>query len=220
MTKQEALQIIWDYMHMGHELKKADLIFVLGNRDLRVAEYASDLFLEGEGWAPYILFSGSGDIHNEKPGRERFQGSTEAEVFAEVARNKGVPEEAILIENKSQNTGENYQFSRKLLEEQRINPTTVIAVQKPYTERRAYATGKVQWPDVELIVTSPPIVLENYSDGVDIKEDWLINGMVGDLQRIKEYPKQGFQIEQDIPERVWKAYEFLTGEGYTKRLIV
>jgi len=40
------------------------------------------------------------------------------------------------------------------------------------------------------------------------------------MQRIKEYPKKGFQIEQEIPDDVWVAYEFLVEAGYTNRLIL
>ena len=216
MDKASAIRLIWEYMLLHHELKKADLIFVLGNRDTRVAEYAAQLYLDG--WAPIVLFSGSGSIHNNKPGRERFKGSTEAEVFADIARRMGVPDEAILIENTSQNTGENYQFARALLRERGIEPKTIIAVQKPYMERRTYATGRVQWPEVELIVTSPPIPLEEYADEAGgVGEHWL-HRMVGDLQRIREYPQRGFQIEQEIPEEVWRAYEYLISIGYTEGL--
>lgn len=204
-------------MLMHHELKKADVIFVLGNRDVRVAEYAAQLYLEG--WAPVILFSGSGSIHNHKLGRERFVGSTEAEVFADIALKMGVPKEAIIIENESQNTGQNYEFSIKKLKERGIVPTRMILVQKPYMERRTFATGKVWLHDIELIVTSPQISFDNYPIDGRSKEQ-VINNMVGDLQRIKDYPKKGFQIEQDIPEDVMNAYEFLLSKGYTERLIV
>ena len=30
---------------------------------------------------------------------------------------------------------------------------------------------------------------------------------------------QGFQIEQEIPEDVWEAFEYLVEQGYTNRLI-
>jgi hypothetical protein len=43
--------------------------------------------------------------------------------------------------------------------------------------------------------------------------------MVGDLQRIKIYPARGFQIEQEIPEPVWQAFEVLVRAGYDKYLI-
>lgn len=217
MTKSEAINIIWDYMHMNHQLKKADVIFVLGNRDTRVAEYAAQLYLDG--WAPIMLFSGSGDIHNQKAGREKFIGSTEAEVFANIAKSMGVPEKAILIENKSQNTGDNYKFAANLLKERGINPKTVIAVQKPYMERRTYATGKVHWPNIELIITSPPLSVAEYPNESNNHNEHWVHAMVGDLQRIKEYPAKGFQIEQEIPAKVWEAYEYLIAQGYTNRLI-
>lgn len=202
---------------MGHQLKKADVIFVLGSRDTRVAEYATQLYLDG--WAPFILFSGSGDIHNHKPGREKFMGSTEAEVFADIARKEGVLDKAILIENKSQNTGDNYKFASDLLKEKAIQPKTVIAVQKPYMERRTYATGKIHWPNLELIVTSPPIPVAEYSNDLNNYDEHWLHTMVGTLQRIKEYPSKGFQIEQEIPSKVWEAYKYLVGQGYTNRLI-
>ncbi len=216
MTVEAAAQKIWDYMLMHQTLQKADVIFVLGSRDTRVAEYAAQLYFDG--WAPILVFAGSGSIHNHKPGREQFIGTTEAELFADIAINMGVPKEKIIIENESQNTGQNYEFAIKKLKDRGIDPKKVILVQKPYMERRTYAAGKVWLPNVELLVTSPPIAFEDYPIDERSKEQF-INTMVGDLQRIKEYPKRGFQIEQDIPEDVWNAYEYLIAQGYTKRLI-
>jgi len=43
--------------------------------------------------------------------------------------------------------------------------------------------------------------------------------MVGDLQRIREYPRMGFQIEQEIPAEVRAAYEALVAAGYDRHLI-
>ena len=43
--------------------------------------------------------------------------------------------------------------------------------------------------------------------------------MVGDLQRIKFYPRLGFQIKQEIPDDVWQAYEKLVALGYDKHLM-
>lgn len=218
MNKDTALKIVWDYMHLNHELKKADVIFVLGSSETRVAEYAAQLYLDG--WAPMLLFAGSGDVHNHKLGREKFIGTTEAELFADIARNMGVPDEAILIENKSQNTGENYEFAIKLLNKNRIKPKTVIAVQKPYMERRTHATGKVWWPDMDFVVTSPPISIEDYPNESNNHNEHWVHSMVGDLQRIKEYPKKGYQIEQEISDEVSEAYTCLVSLGYTDKLIV
>ncbi|MFA6432350.1 MAG: YdcF family protein [Candidatus Paceibacterota bacterium] len=216
MNKEIASQKIWDYMLMHQTLKKADMILVLGNRDTRVAECAAQLYLDG--WAPVLVCSGSGSIHNDKPGREQFVGTTEAEVFANIAIKMGVPKESIIIENESQNTGENFEFAIKKLKDQGIDPKCIIIVQKPYAERRAYAAGKRWLPKTELILASPSIPFEKYPNS-SMSMDQIINSLVGDMQRIKEYPKKGFQIEQEIPRDVWDAYEYLIKLGYTKRLI-
>ena len=217
MNKEDAVESIWEYMLLHHTLEKADAIFVLGSHDLRVGEHASKLWLDG--WAPYLVCAGSGTVHINNPAWSDFTGSTEAEVFADIALKTGVPKDSILVENKSQNTGQNYEFTTKLLKEKGIELKKIIAVQKPYMERRTYATGKVWWPNVEIIVTSPPIPLTEYPTESMRKDEHWLHAMVGDLQRIKEYPAKGFQIKQEIPGKVWEAYEFLVKEGYTKRLI-
>lgn len=43
--------------------------------------------------------------------------------------------------------------------------------------------------------------------------------MVGNLQRIIEYPKLGFQIYQPVLRKVLQAYAALVSLGYDKRLI-
>jgi len=104
------------------------------------------------------------------------------------------------------------------LEERSLHFDTIIAVQKPYMERRTYATIKIHWPDKKVIVTSPPISYEDYPNK-EISKDDMINIIVGDLQRIKIYPEKGFQIFQEIPNDVWEAYEELVKLRYTKHLL-
>jgi uncharacterized SAM-binding protein YcdF (DUF218 family) len=218
MTIESAIKIVWDYMHMSHKLEKADAIMALGSYDIRVAEYAAKLWIDG--WAPYLICAGSGTVHSESVVWQGFVGSTEAEIFADIARKAGVPDDVILIENKSQNTGQNYEFTMGLLKEKGLELKRLIAVQKPFMERRTYATGKVWLPEqVELIVTSPDLSLEEYPNEIISQNDHWIHNMIGDLQRVKEYPERGFQIHQDIPEEVWDAYQFLVGEGYSDNLL-
>ena len=196
---------------MNQKLEKADCIFVLGSHDLRIAEYGAKLFLEG--WAPLLIFSGGlGHLTKE------IWNEAEADQFACVAIKMGVPREKILIENRSTNTGENIQFTKELLKEKGISPKKFIVVQKPYMERRSYATFKKVWPEKEFVVTSPPISFDDYPDKLRTKED-VIGIMAGHLQRIKLYAEKGFQIPQEIPALVWDAYEKLVAAGYTKHLV-
>ncbi len=125
---------------------------------------------------------------------------------------------AILVENQSTNTGENILFTQQLLKERGLDPQTFIVVQKPYMERRSYATFKKHWPAKELIVTSPQIPFDEYPTE-EIPLERVIHIMVGDLQRIKIYPSKGFQIAQDIPSAIWEAYEQLVALGFDQHLI-
>lgn len=139
-------KIIWDYMLMNQDLKKSDAIFVLGTHDTRVAEYATNIFLQG--YAPWIIFSGGfGKITHGVLNK------SEAEVFADIAINLGVPKERVIIENKSSNTGENIIFTQNLLKERNIAVKSLIVVNKPYMERRTYATLKKQWIGVDFILS-------------------------------------------------------------------
>jgi len=202
---------LWDYHHMDHALEKADCILVLGSHDTRVAKRAAELYLVG--WAPMIIFSGGLGNFTKDMWTE-----TEADLFAGIAKKMGVPEENILIENKSTNTGENIRFTQQLLARKNFDMKTFIVVQKPYMERRSYATFKKHWPHKELIVTSPQISFDGYPTE-EIPMDRVINIMVGDLQRIKFYPEKGFQIFQEIPPDVWNAYEQLVETGFDKHLM-
>ena len=204
-------QVLWDYHHMHHEIGPADCILTLGSHDSRVAMRAAELYHEG--MAPLLIFSGGLGRLTAGLWKE-----SEASIFARIAIDAGVPEKAILMEERSTNTGENILFTQQLLLEKDIHPTSFIVVQKPYMERRSYATFKKHWPDKSLAVTSPQIPFEQYSNE-DIPLEKVIHIMVGDLQRIHIYPKKGFQIHQDIPDHVWQAYESLVTAGFDQQLI-
>ena len=211
MTPDELAQILWDYMHMGHVLQPSDVILVLGSNDLRVAEHGADLYLRG--LAPWIVFSGN--VGRLTAGV--FQHS-EAESFAGIAKAKGVPAAAILMEPRSTNTGENIAFSRELLAARGIDPERLIVVQKPYMERRAYATFMNFWPGKDIRISSPPIAFADYPNATLAKE-LIINVLVGDVQRIRVYPGKGFQIAQPMPDEVWAAWNELVNRGYTQHLV-
>ena len=206
---------IWNYHKLNHQLSKADAILVLCSHDTVVAERGAELFLDG--WAPLLIFSGGlGRITRQ------FWREPEADQFARIAVSMGVPPDAILIENRSTNTGENVSFTRTLLAEHGRDPQTFIVVQKPYMERRSYATFKKVWPEKTVMVTSPQMsfdeYLERYSNQALAPAD-VISIMVGDVQRIRDYPGRGFQIAQDIPADVWRAYEELIAAGYDQHLV-
>src|SRR6185503_14807740 len=106
-------ETIWDYHLMKHEIAAADAILVLCSHDERVAERAVQLFQEA--WAPLVIFSGGhGSI------TKTLWDEPEAERFARIAVNLGVPRASILIEPQSTNTGENVEFTKRLLAERNL----------------------------------------------------------------------------------------------------
>jgi len=209
------VETVWNYHQLNHQISRADAILVLCSHDTIVAERGAGLFLEG--WAPLLIFSGGlGAITS------RFWSEPEADQFADIAVRMGVPRDHILIENRSTNTGENVLFTRRLLAERHLDPAKFILVQKPYMERRSYATFKKVWPEKEVVVTSPRLSLDEYLDRYSheaLSKDDVISIMIGDLQRIRLYPEKGFQIHQDIPDDVWRAYDALVDAGYDRHLI-
>jgi len=208
-------ETLWNYHLMNHQVATADAILVLCSHDERVAERAAQLFREGR--APLVIFSGGQGAITRTLWNE-----PEAERFAHIAASLGVPRENILIETQSTNTGENIKFTKRLLAERDLDPRTFIVVQKPYMERRAFATFRKLWPEKEIVVTSPQVSFREYLDQYTnraLSPADVVGIMVGDLQRIRIYPDRGWQIAQEIPTDVWRAFEELVRAGYDKYLI-
>ena len=216
MLDIENIQILWDYHHLNQKITPADGIIGIGCHDLHVAERVSELFLSGYG--KYIIFTG-GLWRITKAIRNK----PEAQKFAEIAIQKGVPKNSIYIEDKSQNTGENIKYTKQVIKENNIITNNVIIVSKPIQERRVYATIKKQRPELKFKITSPQYSLQEYIDYYknfpEVTVENFINVMVWDTQRMDIYWKNGFQIRQKIPKTVRNAYHKLVEQGYNKQLI-
>ncbi|KAK7506499.1 hypothetical protein BaRGS_00001974 [Batillaria attramentaria] len=210
-----AAQTIWNYMLMNHTLRRCDVIVALGSYDVRVARHAADMFLAGYG--QWLVVTGkTGNL------TAKLWTVPEADIFRAVAVGRGVPADRILAEAESTNSGQNMQNTHRLLSHLAIPVSSVLLVQKPYMERRAYATFLKQWPEVggsgsdvnvDVIVTSPDIDLVDYpNDDVGSLSD-VISVMLGDMQRIFLYGEAGFQAKQFVPSDVKAAYEYLAKKG-------
>lgn len=219
-VRQDA-ETVYNYHRMGMSVRPASAIFCLCSLDVRVAARAAQLYLDGV--APLLIFSGGSGVLTAG----RF-GKPEAEAFADVARAMGVPEGKMIVEPRSTNTGENVRFTHALLEEMGVTVSSLVLVQKPYMERRTYATFAKQWPlasragdgtpvETQFSVTSPQLEFGEYPDEANPR-DLVINIMVGDLVRIREYLAKGFQIQQEIPDEVWEAGQRLIAAGFNQHL--
>ncbi|MEU3170999.1 YdcF family protein [Streptomyces sp. NPDC007000] len=204
-------QRLWDFQQMGHELRPCSVAIGLGSHDLGVADTTADLYHRG--MMPLIVFTGA----TSRTTRDRMPRG-EAEHYRERAMELGVPADVILVEPRARNTGENIRFSRTLLEEHQATVSSVLLVSKPYEERRAYATARKLWPEVEWLSASTPMTLTDYVESIG-NARLVIDMLVGAQQRLMIYPQHGFMIEQHIPDDVGTAYGRLRGAGFTSRLV-
>jgi uncharacterized SAM-binding protein YcdF (DUF218 family) len=202
---------IWDFHQMGHRLRPCSAAIALGSLDLGVATVTADL--HHAGMFPVVAFTGDTSAATE----ERFPRG-EAVHFREHALSLGVPDEAILMEPKATNTGQNIGFSREVLENAGIAVTTVLLISMPYMQRRAYATCRKLWPEVEPVCVSQPLTFDNCAK-THADEKQFIDMLMGDMERVMEYPKRGFAIEQPVPETVLGAFDRLRTRGHDTWLL-
>ena len=208
-------EVLWEYHQVHHELRTCDVMVVLCSNDLRVADHSVEL--SRSGYSRVVVFTGGVAHQNDLLATGWVR--PEAEVFAERARERGLDVDRVLLETSATHTGENFAFTERLLRSHGIEFRSALIVQKPFMERRAFATGRRCWPTVDLVVTSPPIPFLDYLRGAAQPAENIINIMVGDLQRIDLYGRKGFQIPQEIPPAVWSAYRRLIALGYDRHLM-
>ncbi len=209
-----ALCTAWDFMRLVHPPRPADLILTLGSFDPNAAIHAARLWHAG--LAPKIIMSGG--IAHRGGLLDTGWDKTEASVFADVALNEGVPAKAILLEERAENTVDNFVFGRAVARQAGLEPRRVLVVAKPYMTRRGYATGRVTWPEAELLMQCEEIDMVDYFAREPDPERTLL-ALVGDLHRIIVYPALGFSIEQEVPSSVHEALKTLVSAGYGARLL-
>lgn len=226
-------EVIWNYHKLNHDIFQSgfaanvDGILVFCSSDISVADEAANLWLtvvkeriKQEQSFPYLIFSGGIGTGPHSGSNLLGWDKPEADILAERTRlaitNQLGPTHhfklRIFIEKEAANTGQNTDLTRKLIIKNYLKSDKLIIVQKPFMERRTFATFKCRWPQPEIKLYSSKSTLSDYPKHSKISLEEVIGIMLGDLQRIKFYapPHGNFQIPQFIPEDVWNVYEYLT----------
>lgn len=207
---------LFDYERVDDLLSHRDVAIGFGNHSEYVARRAAELYLEG--LVDKVLFTGGfGRI------TKKIWNMPEAERFARVAEGIGVSEKDILLDTTSTNTGENISHSQRLLAEAGMDGARAIVVEVPFRGRRTRSALEVQWPELDFVMTSPTLGFEDflrvYAEEGPISVEEFVSVLVGDVQRIVEYGRRGWQTPQDVPGDVLAAYERLVGRGFTSQLL-
>ena len=207
-------RMIWDYHQLRHQTIPGDVIVALGTNDLRVAEFAADLYRDGYGSTLVC----TGGVAHQNDLLATTWDKTEAEMYADLAERRGVPPDRILLETHATNTAENIRFARSLIERQSLQPRNIVLAVKPFMQRRTWATMVVEWPEMPATLASPQMTLDEYFTD-ELAPEKITNIMMGDLQRIWIYARRGWSAPQRLPEEVRSAYDRLVELGYTQHLI-
>src|SRR5688572_23736307 len=138
--------VLWNYMASFRAAAPCDAVVVCCSYDLRVCDHACDLIRGG--LSRRLVLSG-------KTGNwtRHLWTQTEAAVFRKRALENGLGEEAILLEDRSTNFGENVAFTRALLPDARA----ITFVTKPAAVLRVKLTAEVQWPGISRFVSCPDL---------------------------------------------------------------
>lgn len=200
-------RVLFDYLRLNDErIEKCDLIIGFGHFDMRIPEYCGELYNKGLGRK--ILFTGG-----RGPGSANLE-DPEAIEFKKVLSNKfpSIPEDDIIIESWSTNTGENILFSEEAL--RCLNPdfcfekgiNKVIAVANPYRQRRVYLTLKKHFPNLAINNLPPSSTFEEEMKLFESKGENLISSIIGEIARLRIYPQKGFIIPEKIPFEIEREY--------------
>ena len=209
----QALEEIWNYMKLDMKIEKADLIIGCGCLNLEIPVKCADLLKEN--YAQNILFSGGlGKLTTDK-----FQ-KTEAEIFKDIAIEKGIEPRKIYLEKESTNTGDNFSFYLKIIEKYKIKSDKIIIVHNNLSQRRTLSAAKARIKNKEISVTSPNKTFSQFIErlnSITEEEQYnIISVIVGDIQRLIIFPQLGWQTENEVPETIIADYYKLKNFGYNK----
>lgn len=184
---EEFLQQTEKFIFAEDKPEKADIIFVPGNGYPHMAERAAQLYREG--YAPYVLPSGRfsvtvGRFSGVLAKREVYQKdyATEWEFLRDVLIQNGVPESAVLKEDKATFTYENALFSRQVTDDAGILVKKALLCCKTYHARRALMYYQKVYPKAEILVCP------SCTDSID-RTNWKdsnegIDAVTGEITRI------------------------------------
>lgn len=133
--------ILGNYLSPSDTLTKADAIVVVSGDDDRIKQ-GIDLYKKG--YAPRIILSGAA--------REGF--ISNALVMHIEASRAGVPNEAVIIEEKAYNTYENALYTKEIVLSEGMN--NLILVSSPYHQRRVYETFRSVFKDTGVKLQNSP----------------------------------------------------------------
>ena len=167
-----AIRDISDFIFMNDAPQKSDIIFIPGTSQSAISEKAAQLYRAG--FADYVLPSGRYSGKRERFASElidnpRYAGdyATDFAYCKHILMENGVPEQAILREDRSTNTAENAAYSALVLKELGIRVRQAILCCQAFHARRAFLSYARHFPDTVILVVPAE------TQGIT-KDDWFL----------------------------------------------
>lgn len=182
-----------DHLTAQDAVRPVDAIFCFGSRDLAVPARAAALHTAGVS----ALIVVTGGPHTA--------GSCEADVFAEVLIELGVPSGHIVRERRSRNTGENVLMGLAALHEQVGLPRSLASVSWPLASRRCLATFARHEPTID-VVAAPAMHRRPIAQQCTPRT---VDRALAEWSRLDRYADDGLIARNEAPSQVHQAAALL-----------
>ena len=155
-----------------------DVILIPGGSHPQLMQRAIELYKKS--MAKYIIVSG-GENHKIP------DYLSEAEFQKSIAISEGVPQEAVLCDEKARNTYENAVYSYEIMKDQALDDKKVILVCKEYHSRRALFTYQKVFPAYTEFFVEPVTDAKGLSRDNWFTKDEYIKTVMGEVEKMGKY---------------------------------
>ncbi len=184
-----------------------DAVIGFGHFDLRIVDRCAELFRGGK--IMRVIFTGGIGAGTADLGQP------EADAFLAHARrfHPDVPQENIVVENRSTNTAENIAFTLARLKDDRptLRLERTVLVANPSRQRRVMHTWQQLVPDCTALSGPPVTSLDRELELFTARRQDLITQLVGEVDRLISYAARGWISRCDVPDFVRAAAETCRG---------
>lgn len=171
------LNAVYDYLAEEDKLASADYIFVYGAKTMARIEKAVELYKAG--YAPKMIISGGNPIYVQD------NEMSEAGKYQAYALENGVPDDAIILEDKSITIPDNVRTSLNLLDEKGLPYSSFILVNSPYVQRRGWVLFKKYCEDNVKLTRVNCGTLEKFQRDQWYKNEDAIKVVIGEFFKMK-----------------------------------
>lgn len=187
---RDIVKDIGDFIFVEDEPQKCNVIITVGGSFPQIAERAAELYKSG--FADYVLAGGgfsvkTGVFAGAKDKKDIYNGNykTECDFYEDVLIKNGVPEAAIVREDKSGHTRANAEYAAAVLKERGISAEKIILVCKRFHARRCLMFFRSYFPEAEILVVPADIEVEEMNITKDNWHDFPygIKRVMGELAR-------------------------------------